>query len=54
MGYKGVYKVYTSSGKCLGKFAGWTGEEAAAQALKHNPGTTITKVVPAGDLSTQQ
>lgn len=37
MGYKGVYKVYDETGKCLGQYSGWTGDEAIKQCLIFHP-----------------
>jgi hypothetical protein len=37
MGYKGIYKVYDETGKCLGQFGGWTADEAIKQCLVFHP-----------------
>lgn len=40
MGYQGLYSVTDDKGKKLGRFAGWTADEAIKRAAKQFPDCT--------------
>jgi hypothetical protein len=40
MGYQGLYSVTDDKGKKLGRFAGWTPDEAIKRAAKQFPDST--------------
>lgn len=51
MGYKSIYKVYTKEGKFLGRYSGWTSQDAVKSAMEKYPDEEIGIAKLVSDLS---